>query len=45
MSSINDLPIKEFMFPTSNNILINKYKETFVEMAEKKHVINAGAYL
>ena len=36
MSSIIGLPIKEFTFPTSNNILISKYKETFVEIAEKK---------
>ena len=45
MSSIIGLPINEFMFPTSNNILISKYKETFVEIAEKKHVTKAGAYL
>ena len=45
MSSMIGLPIKEFTFPTSNNILINKYKETFVEIAEKKHVTRAGAYL
>ena len=45
MSSIIGLPIKEFTFPTSNNILISKYNETFVEIAEKKHVTKAGAYL
>ena len=45
ISSIIGLPIKELTFPTSNNILISKYKETFVEIAEKKHVTKAGAYL
>ena len=45
ISSIIGLPIRELMFPTSNNILISKYKETFVETAEKKHVTKAGAYL
>ena len=45
MSSIIALPSKEFTFPTSNNILISRYRDTFVEIAEKKQVTKAGAYL
>ena len=45
MSSRKGLPINELKSPTSNKIRINRYKETFVAIAEKKHVAKAGAYL
>ena len=44
MSSIIGLPIK-VIFPTSNNILMSKYKETLVEIAEKKHVTKARVFV
>ena len=45
MSSRKGLATKVLKVPTSNKILISRYNETFVEIAEKKHVAKAGEYL